>query len=110
MSRIVDLANELSQEIANSQEYRDFLKSKVEITKQPDSFILFNDYKNLQRQIQSKQNSGQIITDEEQSQLNKLKEDFQKDVFILNYLSSEEKVMELIANVNKIIAGSLELR
>jgi cell fate (sporulation/competence/biofilm development) regulator YlbF (YheA/YmcA/DUF963 family) len=110
LSRILDLANELSQEIADSQEYRDFLKSKEEIAKQPDSFILFNDYKNLQRQIQAKQNSGQEITEEEMSQINALKEEFQKDVFILNYLSSEEKVAELIAKVNKIIAGGLELR
>ena len=107
MSRILDLANELSQEIADSQEYRDFLKSKEEIAKQPDSFILFNDYKNLQRQIQAKQNSGQEITEEEMSQINALKEEFQKDVFILNYLSSEEKVAELIAKVNSLFEGEL---
>ncbi|GFP21074.1 hypothetical protein HKBW3S06_00300 [Candidatus Hakubella thermalkaliphila] len=107
MSRIIEKAHELEQAIAESEELQNLLYYRKQLIRNPDSFILYNDYKNLQRSLLSKKNNNQEISPEELERLKELQELLEKDETIRLLLESEERLNNILTQVNTIVAKAL---
>lgn len=105
---VIDLANELEKAVRQSEEYRDLLRAYAEVQQDPNANALFQNFRNIQMQLQQKQMTGQDITEEEVQQAQKAAALAQQNEKIGNLLEAEQKMSIVISELNKIIMKPLE--
>lgn len=105
---VIDLANELEKAVRQSEEYKDLLRAYAEVQQDPNAGALFQNFRNIQMQLQQKQMTGQDITEEEVQQAQKAAALAQQNEKIGNLLEAEQKMSIVISELNKIIMKPLE--
>ena len=109
MSNIYNLAHELSKELKNSQEYKDFISWKEEVEKDPANKKMLDDFRKKAFDAQLKQLSGEEFTKEETEELQALEEIVRLNPTISEYLVREYYFSKMIEDVNKIVFGFIEV-
>ena len=105
---IQDSANELGNAIQNSEEYQILKKLYNEVNVDPQAKDLFGKFRTMQVEMQQKQMMGQEIGQEEIAQAQIIVADVQKNEKIAKLMEAEEKMNNIIMQVNQIVLKPIE--
>lgn len=105
---VYETATKLASEIKSSKEYRVFRKNMKDVKEDKKSEELLKEYRTLQMNIQSLNLNGKEINGNMVRKLEMSKKKIVENKKVLNYLNSEEKFAQMMNNINKIIAESVE--
>jgi cell fate (sporulation/competence/biofilm development) regulator YlbF (YheA/YmcA/DUF963 family) len=105
---IYDPAYELEKAIRNSAEYTNLKNLYDEVNSDESAKRMFDNFRNIQMQLQEKQMMGQEITQDEVEQAQKTVALVQQHVTISRLMEAEQRMSMVIAELNKIIMKPLE--
>ena len=108
MSNIYDAAYQMEQAIRTSNEYMELKRLYDVVNADPSAKGMFENFRNLQMQLQQKQMMGQEITPEEIQQAQKTVQLVQQHPTIAKLMDAEQRMSVVIADLNKIIMKPLE--
>jgi cell fate (sporulation/competence/biofilm development) regulator YlbF (YheA/YmcA/DUF963 family) len=105
---LYDSAYDLEKAIRNSSEYTDLKSLYDEVNGDESARVMFENFRNIQLQLQEKQMMGQEITQEEVEQAQKTVALVQQHEKISNLMAAEQRMSMVIAEMNQIIMKPLE--
>lgn len=108
MSNLYDVAYEMEKAIRNSAEYVQLTKLYAEVNNDETAKRMFENFRNIQMQLQQKQMMGQEITEEEVQQAQKTVALVQQHATIGKLMDAEQRMSMIIAELNRIIMKPLE--
>lgn len=104
---IQDNAYELEKAIRSSEEYEELKKAYAAVENDGSAKQMFDSFRQVQLQLQQKQQAGQQITQEEaqnaQSQLQLL----QQQPLISQLMACEQRMSQVIESINQVITKPL---
>jgi cell fate (sporulation/competence/biofilm development) regulator YlbF (YheA/YmcA/DUF963 family) len=103
-----DPANELEKAIRQSDEYTELKTMYDTVNGDPSAKAMFDNFRNIQLQLQQKQMAGQEITQEEVEQAQKTVALVQQHESISKLMAAEQRMSVLIGELNQIIMKPLE--
>lgn len=103
-----DSAYDLEKAIRNSTEYTELKQLYDEVNSDPSAKTMFENFRNIQLQLQEKQMTGQEITQEEVEQAQKTVALVQQNESISKLMEAEQRMSMVIAELNQIIMKPLE--
>lgn len=103
-----DAAYELEKAIRSSNEYASLRKIYDEVNADPSAKQMFENFRNLQLELQQKQMMGQEITQEEVEQAQKTVALVQQHEKIAQLMEAEQRMSMIIGELNQIIMKPLE--
>ena len=103
-----DSANALEQAIRQSDEYTELKKMYDMVNADPSAKAMFDNFRNIQLQLQQKQMSGQEISQEEVEQAQKTVALVQQHETIAKLMQAEQRMSMVISELNQIIMKPLE--
>lgn len=103
-----DSAYELEKAIRQSNEYTNLKRIYDEVNGDPSARQMFENFRNLQLQLQQKQMMGQDISQEEVEQAQKTVALVQQHEKISQLMEAEQRMSMIIAELNQIIMKPLE--
>jgi cell fate (sporulation/competence/biofilm development) regulator YlbF (YheA/YmcA/DUF963 family) len=105
---IYDPAYELEKAIRSSSEYTNLKNLYDEVNNDESAKKMFENFRNIQMQLQEKQMMGQEITQEEVEQAQKTVALVQQHATISRLMEAEQRMSMVIAELNQIIMKPLE--
>ena len=108
MSNVYDAAYQMEQAIRTSNEYMELKRLTDLVNSDPGTKGMFENFRNLQMQLQQKQMMGQEITQAEIEQAQKTVQLVQQNPTIAKLMDAEQRMSVVIADLNKIIMKPLE--
>ncbi|MEW9109202.1 YlbF family regulator [Cytobacillus gottheilii] len=105
---VFDSAYELEKTVRQSEEYVSLKKAYDEVNADPSAKSMFDNFRNIQLELQQKQMSGQEISQEEVEQAQKAVALVQQHDKISALMEAEQRMSMVIAELNKIIMKPLE--
>ncbi|WP_163101715.1 YlbF family regulator [Peribacillus alkalitolerans] len=105
---LYDVAYEMERAIRQSKEYKELKGLYDQVNADPSASKMFENFRNIQMNLQQKQMMGQEITQEEIEQAQKMVALVQQHPSISKLMESEQRMSMLIAEMNKIIMKPLE--
>ncbi|MBA9025287.1 MULTISPECIES: YlbF family regulator [Bacillaceae] len=108
MSNLYDSAYDLEKAIRESNEYKELKSLFDQVNSDPSAKGMFENFRNLQMNLQQKQMTGQEITPEEVEQAQKTVALVQQHSTISKLMEAEQRMSMAIADLNKIIMKPLE--
>ncbi len=105
---LYDSAYGLEQAVRESTEFTNLKAAYQEVNADPAAKQLFENFRNVQMQLQQKQMMGQEISEQEAQQAQKTLEAVQKNQKISKLMEAEQRMSMIIAEMNKIIMKPLE--
>lgn len=108
MSNIYDAAYEVEKAIRTSNEYVELKRLYAIVNADSAAKGMFENFRNLQMQLQQKQMMGQEITPEEVQHAQKTVQLVQQNPKIAQLMEAEQRMSVMIADLNKIIMKPLE--
>ena len=108
MSNIYDAAHEMEKAIRTSNEYVELKRLYDLVNADPSVKGMFDNFRNLQIQLQQKQMSGQAISPEEVEHAQKTVQLVQQNPLIAQLMDAEQRMSVVIADINKITMKPLE--
>ncbi|MGM0602221.1 MAG: YlbF family regulator [Bacillota bacterium] len=106
---VYDTARRLERKIKDSDEYREYLELREKVMSKEGSKKMLLDYQNLMTELQTKQLSGQEISEEEKEKLNNLNNFIEINNNVKKYLEAEYKVSVMLNDLQKIIFSDIEI-
>lgn len=103
-----DSANALEQAIRQSDEYNNLKKMYDVVNADESAKAMFDNFRNIQIQLQQKQMAGQEITQEEVEQAQKTVALVQQHEVISKLMEAEQRMSMVIGELNQIIMKPLE--
>ncbi|WP_043933155.1 YlbF family regulator [Bacillus sp. EB01] len=103
-----DAANELEKAIRESNEYKQLRQVYDEVNADPSARTMFENFRQIQMNLQQKQMSGQPISQEEVDQAQKSVALVQQHPTISRLMETEQRMGMVIGELNKIIMKPLE--
>ncbi|MCM3216170.1 YlbF family regulator [Niallia taxi] len=103
-----DAGYELEKAIRQSDEYTNLKKMYDLVNGDPSAKAMFENFRNIQMQLQQKQMSGIEITQEEVEQAQKTVALVQQHESISKLMEAEQRMSMVIAELNQIIMKPLE--
>ncbi|MFB6498131.1 YlbF family regulator [Bacillus haynesii] len=103
-----DSAYELEQALRQSEEYARLKNLYDEVNGDPSAKKMFDNFRDIQLNLQQKQMNGEDITQEEVEQAQKSVALVQQHEKISQLMEAEQRMSMLIAELNKIIMKPLE--
>jgi len=103
-----DSAYELEKAIRQSDEYNNLKKMYDEVNGDPSAKAMFENFRNIQMQLQQKQMMGQEISQEEVEQAQKTVALVQQHEKIAKLMEAEQRMSMAIGELNQIIMKPLE--
>jgi cell fate (sporulation/competence/biofilm development) regulator YlbF (YheA/YmcA/DUF963 family) len=103
-----DSAYELEKAIRNSSEYTELKRLYDAVNNDESAKRMFENFRNIQMQLQEKQMTGQEITQEEVEQAQKTVALVQQHELISKLMEAEQRMSMVIAELNQIIMKPLE--
>ncbi|EWH21817.1 YlbF family regulator [Bacillus haynesii] len=103
-----DSAYELEQALRQSEEYSRLKNLYDEVNGDPSAKKMFDNFRDIQLNLQQKQMNGEDITQEEVEQAQKSVALVQQHEKISQLMEAEQRMSMLIAELNKIIMKPLE--
>ncbi|KMK75672.1 YlbF family regulator [Alkalihalobacillus pseudalcaliphilus] len=108
MSNVYDVANQLKQAIAESEDFTTLKTLHEQINQDEIAKKMLDNFRQLQLDLQSKQMSGEQITEEEVQKAQQQFELVQQHELISKLMEAEQRLSVVIGDVNKIITEPLE--
>ena len=105
---VYDTANKLASELKNSQEYLDYKKIKEELNNQPEIKEKMDKFEKARYEVQVEAIKGEEEKKEKIEQMQKIYLDLIQNDLAKRYFDIELKFNVLLADVNKIIAESVQ--
>lgn len=105
---IHDEANRLEQALRQSDEYQAVKTQYEAVNNNPASKEVFDQFREVQMDLQQKQMTGQEITEEDINKANELAEKIEKDENIAQLMQAEQRMGQVIEDLNKIIMKPLQ--
>lgn len=105
---VYDTANKLAQELKTSNEYLEYKRIKIEIDKNPDIKAKIKEFEEKRYDVQLEALKGEEQEKTKLEEMQKLYIELMKDDLAKSYFDIELKFNVLIADVNKIIAESVQ--
>jgi cell fate (sporulation/competence/biofilm development) regulator YlbF (YheA/YmcA/DUF963 family) len=103
-----DVAYGLEKAIRNSEEYQQLKQVYDEVNNDESAKNMFDNFRNIQLELQQKQMQGQEITQEEVEQAQKTVALVQQHDKISKLMELEQRMSMLVQDVNKIVMSPLE--
>jgi cell fate (sporulation/competence/biofilm development) regulator YlbF (YheA/YmcA/DUF963 family) len=104
-----DLAHRLVKEIKQSDQYQRYLELREKIMEDESTRDMLKNYQQQQIKLQSKQLSGEELTDEEKEELQNLQDIIELNSEVKEYLEAEQRMNVLLNDMQKIIFSDLKL-
>ncbi len=105
---LYDSAYELEKAVRESDEYKALKQAYDDVNADPSAKTMFENFRNIQMELQQKQMMGQDITQEEVEQAQKTVALVQQHEQISKLMEAEQRMSMMIAEMNKIIMKPLE--
>ncbi|WP_010171330.1 YlbF family regulator [Bacillus coahuilensis] len=105
---LYDHANELEKALRQSDEYLLLKKMYDEVNNDESANQLFQNFRDIQLQLQQKQMSGMEISQEEVEQAQKVAALVQQHEKIARLMEAEQRMSMVIQDLNKVIMKPLE--
>ncbi|WP_102271932.1 YlbF family regulator [Cytobacillus massiliigabonensis] len=105
---LYDSAYELEKSVRQSEEYSLLKQAYDEVNADKSAKDMFENFRNIQLQLQQKQMMGQDISEEEVMQAQKSVALVQQNAKISKLMEAEQRMSMVIAEMNKIIMKPLE--
>ena len=106
---VYDKAHELARALAQSNEYKAFVRARDAVERDAKNKDILKDFKNKQYKLQLAQMSGNKPSDEEIQNLQKLYEILSYNTEINNFLQAEMTFSRMLADVYKIIGEAVDI-
>jgi len=103
-----DAAYELEKAIRESNEYKQLRQVYDEVNADPSARTMFENFRQIQMNLQQKQMSGQPISQDEVDQAQKSVALVQQHPTISRLMETEQRMSMVIGELNKIIMKPLE--
>lgn len=108
MSNVKDSAHILENSIRDSEEFVELKTAFNTVMNDPEAKEMFDNFRNIQLDLQEKQMQGMDITEEEIQEAQKVVELVQQHENISKLMEAEQTLNELINEVSRIITLPLE--
>ncbi|SDY45377.1 Cell fate regulator YlbF, YheA/YmcA/DUF963 family (controls sporulation, competence, biofilm development) [Evansella caseinilytica] len=108
MNNPYDKAHELASVLKESDEYAALKKLHTEVESDEVAKRMLNNFRNVQMELQQKQMQGAQITEEEIQQAQRQFELVQQHETISKLMEAEQRMSQLINDLNKVIVEPLE--
>ncbi len=105
---VYDTANRLAYEIQQSEEYKEYKKSKETLMGNTETKKKIEDFEKLRYEVQLLEYTGEEKNEEKNKKLQEMYTILVQDKEIKEYFDLEVKFNVMIADVNKIIAESIK--
>lgn len=105
---VYDQANALEDALRNSDEFQNMKDLYGKVNSNPESKQLFDEFREVQMDLQQKQMQGEEINEEDVQKAQKSAEDIEKDENIKSLMEAEQKMSELIQDLNRVIMKPIE--
>lgn len=103
MVNVYDSANQLASDIQEIDEYKALQEAIEAVENSAESTDLFRKMDQIQSKIMNAQAQGQELSEEMQTEYQKLNDDVQKDPQILKLLQAEQGLYKTVEDVQKVI-------
>ncbi|MDQ0254201.1 cell fate (sporulation/competence/biofilm development) regulator YlbF (YheA/YmcA/DUF963 family) [Evansella vedderi] len=108
MTNPYDKAQELAGVLRNSEEFTTLKNLHEEVNKDEVAKRMLDNFRNVQLELQQKQMQGEQITEEEIQQAQKQFELVQQHETISKLMEAEQRMSQLITELNQAITAPLE--
>ncbi|MBO2942480.1 YlbF family regulator [Paenibacillus sp. F411] len=108
MSNIYDKANDLAKAMRESEEVQEITSAMKLIEGDAESKQMLNSFRERQMEIQQRIMTGDMPSQEEMEQVEKLFEVLSMNLSIRRLFDAERRLSVIIEDVNKIISDSLQ--
>ncbi|HSU79861.1 MAG TPA: YlbF family regulator [Candidatus Angelobacter sp.] len=105
---IIDTANELEKQIRQSQEYSALKKAYQEVERNQQAKRLFDSFKQVQLQLQQKQQLGQPLSQADAQAVQGQLQLIQGNPLIAQLMLREQQMGRIIEQINQIITKPLQ--
>ncbi|MFC0272106.1 YlbF family regulator [Metabacillus herbersteinensis] len=105
---LYDVAYNLEKALRESDDYKNLKQLYSDVNSDESASKMFENFRNLQLNLQQKQMSGEEITQEEIEQAQKSVQLVQQHEKIAQLMDAEQRMSMLITELNKIIMKPLE--
>ncbi len=106
---VYSLAHRLAKAIKESEEYSGYSKTREEMQADKKAREMLQDFQKEQIRLQSRQLSGEEISEEDKEKFQNLREIVELNPRVKKYLEREYRVSILLNDLQKILFGDLEL-
>src|SRR5699024_12318219 len=103
-----DQANALESALRQSEEFQNMKEFYGKVNENPESKALFDEFREIQMNLQQKQMQGEEIQEEEVQKAQKSAEDIEKDEKIKSKKEADQKKSNLIHDHNIVIMNLIE--
>lgn len=108
MPNLYDLAYDLEKALRDSSEFQTLKACYDEVDNDPNAKRAFDDFRELQMNLQQKQVAGQQVSPEEIERAQQLFQNVQQHEVITKLMETEQRMSVMIADLNRIITKPLE--
>ncbi|MBR6701188.1 MAG: YlbF family regulator [Firmicutes bacterium] len=106
---IYDEAHSLARAIKASDEYKNYVKIKAEVSAIPELNEMLGDFQQKQFQLQAAQFTGQEVETDVMQQIQDLYQIIMKDPKAMEYMQAEMMFTRVIADVYKILEDAVKV-
>ncbi|MCD2256640.1 YlbF family regulator [Agrilactobacillus fermenti] len=103
-ANIYDTANQLEQELQQTDEFLALQKAFADMKKDDFAFATFKKFQDKQLELQQKQMNGEEFSDEDVQSMQGMSEQLSKFDTINNLMDQERKMSALMDELNRIIS------
>ncbi|WP_409304524.1 YlbF family regulator [Peribacillus sp. SCS-155] len=107
-ANLFDMAYEMERGLRQSKEYTELRKLYDQVNADPSARAMFENFRQIQMNLQQKQMMGQDIKPDEVQQAQKAVALVQQHPLISRLMEAEQRMSMVIAELNKIIMKPLE--
>lgn len=108
MVNIYDTANELSNQIKETQEYQGLKKAFDSLKAQKDTFETFKKFQQMQANAQQKQMSGQKLSQDEINAIQNIAKEMSSKPEVQTLMNQERAVDNMLQQLNRTITGPIQ--
>ncbi|SDL85978.1 YlbF family regulator [Halarsenatibacter silvermanii] len=109
MTDVRELARELADALAGSDEYQEYLELKEKISGDEKTKKLLLDYREKLMEARSKQIQGEELDEELEQELQEIQRYVELNKPVQEYMEAEHRINELVNELHQIIFSDLEI-
>src|SRR5699024_12602450 len=108
MVNVYDQANALESALRESEEFQQMKELYSKVNEDAESKKMFDDFRDIQMTLQKKQMKGKELLEEEIQKAQNKAQEIEKDKNIKDKMEAEQKMSQLIQNLNSSIMKTIE--
>lgn len=108
MVNIYDTANELSNQLKETQEYQGLKKAFDNLKAQKDTFDNFKKFQQMQADAQQKQMAGQKLTQDEINAIQNMAKEISSKPEVQTLMNQERAVDNMLQQLNRTITAPIQ--